>query len=71
MLLLLVMTYLMDLFIQPLRKVLLTPLLRMHLVALRVRKSGLTKRNLNGNTNISSNYTTFVKNKLLSWRKER
>jgi hypothetical protein len=41
-LLLLVMTYLMSLFIQPLRKVLLTPLLRMHLVALRAKKSGLT-----------------------------
>jgi hypothetical protein len=39
---LLVMTCLMNLFIQPLRKVLLTPLLRMHLVALRARKSGLT-----------------------------
>jgi hypothetical protein len=40
MLLLLMMTCLKNLFIQPLRKVLLTPLLRMHLVALRVRKSG-------------------------------
>jgi hypothetical protein len=26
---------------------------------------------LNGNTNLSTNYTTFVKNKLLSWRQER
>jgi hypothetical protein len=42
MLLLLVMTCLMDLFIQPLRKVLVTLLLRMHLVALRARKNGLT-----------------------------
>jgi hypothetical protein len=40
------MTCLMDLFIQPLRKVLLTPLLRMHLVALRARKSGLRKLEL-------------------------
>jgi hypothetical protein len=42
MLLLIVMTYLMSLLIQSLIKVLLTPLLRMHLVALRTRKSGLT-----------------------------